>query len=175
MSQIFDAICGGNLEEVKHIVNGDPECVYIQNKYGRTPLDVAIAWGNLEMVQFLFKKGGRPNLDIYHNKKNTTVHRIAQYGDIAILKLVFAKGILPLSVLNVKDCVCDCKIPLDCDIAKGYRKTATLLRRLPVDFVFLAMQCAKRDRQCTLRRLPDELLDMVVDVVAARFHLKVVW
>ena len=44
-----------------------------------------------------------------------------------------------------------------------------------VEDVFLTMQRAKRDHQSTLlRRLPDELLDMVIDEVAQRFYLKVV-
>ena len=319
MSQIFDAICGGNLEEVKHIVNGDPECVYIQNKYGRTPLDVAIAWGNLEMVQFLFKKGGRPNLDIYydgewtpmhiaacnerietlkwlftenvfsldvlniknkngwtpldvaisngkleiakylweiggrpnfeiycdrnwapvheavhychiatlkwvlekgisrnvlHTKnsdgwtsldvaiacgnlemakylwemggrpnlefhcrdgKNTPVHKVVERGYITTLKWIFKENILPLSVLNIKDR--DGKTPMNQAIALKLVRTVDLLGHFYIDSVFLAMQRAKRDHYqcCVLRRLPDELLDMVVNKVAVRFHLEVVW
>ena len=44
-----------------------------------------------------------------------------------------------------------------------------------VEDVFLAMQRAKRDRRCVLRRLTDELLDMVVDEVAQRSYLVVKW
>ena len=142
----------------------------IKNTRKWTPLDVAIANGNLEMAQFLFEKGGRPNLDAYCDGNTTPVQMAASYDEnITILKWVFEKGVLPLRVLNSKNHYGRTSL----GYARG--KTATLLRRLPVDPVFLAMHRAKRDHKCVLRKLPDELLDMVVEEVAARFHLKVVW
>ena len=67
--------------------------------------------------------------------------------------------------------------PLDIAIEKKHWQIANLLGRLlHLDPVFLAMQRAKRDyHQCVLRRLPDELLDTIVEEVAARFYLKVKW
>ena len=248
MSDILNAIKDGIFEEVKCIICKDPGKVHIKSFCGWTPLDWAIAWGKLEVAKFLWKEGGRPNLKIYCDGKNTPVHCAAQFGyettlkwafkekvlsldvfnikdcgewtplDVAItagkletakflfemggqpnldiyhdgrwtpvhwaalcgytvtLKWVFAKSILPLCVLNIKDHIG--RTPLDNAIAKGNLETATLLRRLiHLDPVFLAMQCVKRDyhHQCVLRRLPDELLDMVVDKVAAHFNLVVVW
>ena len=65
------------------------------------------------------------------------------------------------------------RTPLD---VASEENAVLLLRLIYVEPVFLAMHRAKRDhRQCVLRRLPNELLDMVVDEVAARFHLKVEW
>ena len=239
------AIYFGNLEEVKSMVNGYPECVHIQNQHGWTPLDDAIAqgkleiakylwekdgrpnldmycdgkytpmdivanygstatlkwvfaegvlpqrvlniknegnwtpldfaivWGKLEMAQFLFEMGGRPNIDNYYDGSYTTpVHWIARHGGTDTLKWVFVEGVLPLYVLNVKNS--DGQMPLE--VVRVKNTTTLLLRDLQqVCTTFLALRCAKRDRQCVLRRLPDELLDMVVDEVAVRFHLKVVW
>ena len=148
----------------------------IKNRWKRTPLDVAIAFGKLEIAKFLFEKGGRPNLYIYYcDGDHTPVHHAANYGYAATLKWAFTEKILPLSVLNIQDEWE--KTPLDCAITNEKWKTAALLQRLMYfDPVFLAMQRAKRDHHRTLlRRLPNELLDMVVDEVAARFHLKVVW
>ena len=319
MWRIFDAICNENFEEVKHMVNENPQCVHIKNcnwrkwtpldyaiagnlqivqflfekggrpnleqysdgictpvhmaadgrietlkwvfenkilplstlnlkdKYERTPLDCAIEYGNPEMAKFFFEKDGRPNLDIYRDGICTPMHRAAQNGYITTLKWVFAEKVFPLRVLEVKDYLQ--KTPLDCAIAEGKLdtvqflfgkggrpnldnlycdekwtpvhcatrwghtstlkwlftekvlplnvlkiktrwkstplneaiaygrlETAALFRRfIHLDPVFLTMQRAKRDYQCALRRLPNELLDMVVDEVALRFDLKVMW
>ena len=90
------------------------------------------------------------------------------------LKWVFAENILSRDVLKIENV--NGKTPLDKAISRKKWETAALFRRLlHLDPVFLAMQCAKRDHNCVLRRLPDELLDMVVDEVAARHNLKVVW
>ena len=148
----------------------------IKDHNGKTPLDVAIAEGNLEMAKFLFEKGGRPNLENYCDGKWTPVHEATRTGKTAILKWLFTEKILPLRVLNIKN-----KYeltPLDEAIACGKLETAAIFRRLlHLDPVFLAMQRAKRDyhQMCVLRRLPNELLDMVVEEVAAHHGLKVVW
>ena len=140
----------------------------IKNDNGWTPLDIAIACDRLENAKYLWRIGGKPNLDIYRHGKWTPVHYAAQSGYIEILKWIFTEGVLPLSVLLIKNK--NQKTPIDRAIFRV--ETATLL----VDPIFLAMQRAKRDHHRTLlRRLPDELLDMVVDEVAARLHLKVVW
>ena len=140
----------------------------------RTPLDCAIAEGKLEMAKYLWGMGGQPNLDMYHDGGWTPVHSIAWSGKTVILKWIFAEKVLPLRVLNIKSF--DGWIPLDCLTYLEEWETADLFQRLiHLDAVFLAMQRAKRDYQCVLRRLPDELLDMVVDEVAARYHLEVVW
>ena len=246
---IFEIIAKRNFEGLKRIVEENPQSINIKNEWKRSPLDVAIICGNLQMAKFLFEKDGRPNLETYCDGKWTPIHSAAcNNGDISTLRWVFEKGILPPSVLNTRscpeewtplDCViaygkpeiaqflfekgarpdleiyCDEKFttpvhnaarngktatlkwvfengilpltvlnvedfyhwtPLDLAIGKNERETAALLRRLLyVEPVFLAMQRAKRDRRCVLRRLPDELLDWVVDEVAARHHLEVVW
>ena len=143
---------------------------------GCTPLDNAIVWGKLDLAEFLWEMGGRPNLEIYRDGKWTPVHHAAYGGHSTTLKWIFAKKILPLNIHNAKGR--NEWTPLDCAIHGGKWKTITLFRRLiHLDPVLLAMQRAKRDyhQMCVLRRLPDELLDMVVDEVAQRVHLIVVW
>ena len=149
----------------------------IKNHDKNTLLDIAIGHGRLEeMAKYLWEKGGRPNLEIYRDRIFTPVHWAAKIGNIVNLKWVFTEKVLPLRVFNVKD---QWKMtPLDWAIYWGNRKTAAFLRRLVYVYpVLWAMQCTKRDfhQMCVLRRLPDELLDMVVDEVAARFNLVVVW
>ena len=148
-----------------------------KSRNGWTLLDYTISWGYLEITQFLFEKGGRPNLKQYCDGKDNSVHYAARHGHTAILQWVFTENVLPLRVLNIKG---NRLTPLEYAILERRRKTVILLRKLfrklSIVFVFLAMQRAKHDyHQCVLRRLPDELLDMVVDEVAARFRLKVEW
>ena len=146
-----------------------------ENDVKMTPLDYTIAQGNLEMARSLFEKGGRPNLEQYSDGKWTPVHTAAKCGHSTTLKWVFREKVLPLYVLNVKD---DNEwTPLDKAIVHGNLEIVALLQRFPVDAVFLAMKRAKRNYHqcCMLRRLPDELLDMVVDEVATRHGLQVVW
>ena len=146
----------------------------IKNHNGWTPLDEAIMWGKLEIAKYLWENGGQPNLEFYcRDGSYTPMHNAARREYTAnTLKWVFTKKILPLCVLQIKDE--EKMTPLD--VASG--ETATLFQNLiHLDSVFLAMQCAKKhDHNGTLlRRLPNELLDMVVDEVAQRFHLRVVW
>ena len=150
----------------------------IKDFNGWTPLDFTIAYGRLETAKYLWEMDGRPNPDAYRDGIYTPVHSAAQYRYTEILKWVFAEDVLPLRVLNIKNmgnslfCLqIERKgTPLDCAIFEREWETAALLQRLLFNSIFLAMQRAKRDYRCMLRRLPNELLDMVVDEVAARFH-----
>ena len=174
--RMFNAICNGDFEEVQRIVKKDHGIVHIKDCLGWTPLDVVIASGKLDIAKFLFEKDGRPNLDIYHcDKKYTPVHHAVLSRHTDTLKWAFTKNVLSLDVLKNEYLK---MTPLDYAIYEEEWETAALIQRLiHLDPVFLAMQRAKRDyhQMCVLRRLPDELLDMVVDEVAARFHIKVVW
>ena len=239
MIGFYDAISHEDFEKVKHMVNENHEIVHIKWLLGLTPLDYAIRFGTLDIVQFLWKMGSRPNLDAYDHGINTPAHHIK---DVAIPKWVFTEGVLtlrvlkikneigwtpldraiacgkpeianylweiggrsnlegcynspvhhairyrhtetlkwafknkvfPLRVLNAKDC--NGRTPLDIIMSQKEWETAAFLQHHLFNPVFLAMQLAKHDYQCVLRRLPNELLDMVVDKVAAHFHLKVVW
>ena len=148
----------------------------IKDKDQWTPLDIAINCEKLEIAKFLFEKGGRPNLDIYRDGNYTPVHWAARERTDT-LEWVFAEKILPLRVLKIKDW--KEWTPLDNVAEYGKPETAAIFRRLlHLDPVFLAMQRAKRDhnhQMCVLRRLPNELLDMVVEEVAACHGLQVMW
>ena len=147
--------------------------LHIKNYMGWTLMDCAILHGQLVVVQFLRNMGVRPNLELYRDGFLTPVHIAATEDNTVTLTWVFTEGVLPLHVLNIKDHME--MTPLENAIENRQQETIFLLRRLPIDLVFLAMQRAKRDHSSLLRRLPDELLDMVVDEVAARFRLKVEW
>ena len=176
---VHKAVQDGDMEILKWIFTENVfslDVLNIKDDCENTPLDVAIMWGKLETAKYLWEKGGRSNLENYRDGEwNTPVHHAAHSGHATTLKWVFAKGVLPLHVLQIKGR--QKMTPLDVAISEKEWETAALLRRLSVDAVFLVMQYVKRDhhQMCVLRRLPDELLDMVVDEVAARLHLKVVW
>ena len=138
-----------------------------------TPLDNAIAFGKTEIAQCLWEMGGRPNLDEYCNGKYTPVHHTTDFNHRPTLKWIFTEKVLPPGVLNLKDYVG--RTPLYLVNCWNWKTKTFFQRLIHVDPVFLAMQRAKRDHECVLRRLPNELLDMVVDEVASRFHLVVEW
>ena len=151
----------------------------VEDYNGWTPLDVAIAEGKLEMAKFLFEKGGRPNLDIYSDEKLTTpVHETMYHcRDPRFLKWLFTKNILPLHVLQIKN-YSDMRTPLERYPRSNSttKNTVSFLQDLiRVDAVFLMIQLAKRDHRCILRRLPNELLDMIMDMVAEHFNLVAVY
>ena len=101
---IIDAVHCNNLEEVKRIVEENPKYMNILDHEGRTPLDVAITHGKLEIAQFLFEKGGQPNLEIYRDGNYIIpVHYAALSGYTATLKWAFENNVLSLDVLKVKD------------------------------------------------------------------------
>ena len=74
-----------DLESVKRIVAQNPKSVNIPNHNGWAPLDIAISYAKLDVARFLFEKGGRPNLDAYHDGNETPVHSTAYDGKTANL------------------------------------------------------------------------------------------
>ena len=177
MQEIHDAIAKGEFRKVQCLIVEDSQNIPIKDRDGWTPSDSAIAWGKPEIAQFLWEKGGRPNFDLYRDGMKSPVHFAAYYGHYSSTKWAFEKCVLSPALFKTKDQMQ--WTPMGYALMGKHRDIPKLLRkiyqRLPVDPVFLAMQCAKRDHQCVLRRLPDELLDMVVDEVAARFGLGVEW
>ena len=152
----------------------------IKDRRGRTPFDQAIVSGHPNIAQCILEKGARPNVEeeYCHEGKVTPVHCAASYGFTATLKWLFiTEKVLPLRVLAIKDK--RGRTPLENAEFRKQEETAKLLRILTrgisVEETFLIIQLAKRDHRCVLRRLPDELLNKIVDQVAAHFDLVVVW
>ena len=147
------------------------------------PLDAAMYGGCVETAKLLWEYGGRSNLDgIYFNPLicETPIHTAAYTRNIDMLKWTFENGILPLEVLDIDagegtplDIAMDRR---DCEVTINYLKNIHKTKLL-IKTIFPAMQRAKRDHRggTLLRRLPHELLDMVVDEVAARAQRRVEW
>ena len=148
----------------------------VKDDENHTPLDNAIHDGDLETAKLLWEMGGRPNLDeVYCDGEWSPLYDTVRWGCTTILKWGFTEGVLPLHILKNK---CDGRTLLDVAISYRIQETVAFLRDLQqVCTTFLAIQLAKRDHRqmCVLRRLPNELLDMVVEEVAARHNRKVVW
>ena len=167
---IFNAIQKGCVEVVQRFIATHPEIVKSKTHHGWTVFDCAIAWGTLEIAQYIWKNGGRPSLvdDLYRDGEYSPLHEAVRFGEPATLKWVLETNIFPFRVFQFKDNIMFGL--LDHAVISKRWETATILQNLfQVYSVFLAMQRAKRDHQCVLCRLPNELLDMVVDEVAARF------
>ena len=176
-SGIHAAIWTRNIGRVQSIIEKNPQSVHDMYDGISTwsPLDRAIAFGNLDIARLIRRNGGRPT----PSKPVSYISPVrfcARWGSTSTLKWVFENNIYPSTILITKDSK-GCT-PLDhARIKKQWETLAFLQKLLYVDPVFLAIQRAKRDYHqcCALRRLPDELLDMVVDEVARHFDLKVVW
>ena len=124
---IFSAIYDGNFGEVQRIVTEDPGCVHVIKGFGMNkPLDVAIAYNNPEIAQFLWDNGGTITDGLYDcgEEDESAVHKAVRHGRTAILKWLFAEDVLPLRLLNVKNR--RGWTPLDVAVAYGKLETAQI-------------------------------------------------
>lgn len=139
----------------------------IKHNAGLIPLDYAIVFGQLDIAQFLWENGRQ-----FSKQFNKQFINVRRYHIFRSHIYTFHEQILPIrwSLFDFEH------VELARSTSREISKNVSLFqKRIYVDPVFLAMQRAKRDHQCVLCRLPNELLDMVVDEVAARFRLKVEW
>src|SRR6187200_1695325 len=83
---ILVASRNGNLEEVKHLVNGCPELVYAQYNY-TPPIHFAVREGHLSLVKYLLDRGALDPEYITYPFKETllTVAQDRDYNEIALL------------------------------------------------------------------------------------------
>lgn len=59
-----DALERGDVDSIKQHVLANPEYIHSRDSYGNTPLLTAIAFDNLELVQFLLLNGADPNVAV---------------------------------------------------------------------------------------------------------------
>lgn len=89
---ILVASKNGNLEEVKHLVNGCPELIYAQYNY-TPPIHFAIREGHVELIKYLLDTGAHdPKYKIYPFQES--LQAIAQdrnYNEIVLLLEQYAK------------------------------------------------------------------------------------
>lgn len=134
--------------------------------YRMTPLDRAIALGQLETAKLLWDKGARPNPELYRDEAFfSPLHFAASNGAKATLEWCLEKWILSMDTLLIKD-ITQASI-LDCAKTYGKAETATFLRAVPAMLVARELWLAKRDPGSPLCRLPVEIIEMIGDAYAA--------
>ena len=66
------------------------EDVNSENRYNKTPLDVAVTKGNLEVVRLLLQRGAR--VDSRDNFGSTPLHKAARYGHLRVSRELINHG-----------------------------------------------------------------------------------
>lgn len=127
---IHSAACYGDVATLKWVFARNIfslDMLKMKDSLRRTPLDCAIAYSKPEIAQFLFEKGGKPNLEVYCNREHTPVHEAARVGCAGTLRWVFMeKNILSPDVLRIESAI-GRRTPLDLAIAFGNLEIAKLL------------------------------------------------
>ena len=133
--------------------------LHIKDTCGRTPLDVAIAHGCLETVQFFWGRGGEANFDLYrHNFSWTPIHNVVWENYAETLAWVFANNVVPLAVLDVRDE--DGLTPWELATSKQQQRTQSTVL-ISAIHVCAMLRLAKRDPGTLLSKLPVEILDVI--------------
>src|SRR6187455_1352038 len=89
---ILVASRNGNLEEVKHLVNGCPELIYAQYNY-TPPIHFAVREGHVDLVKYLLDNGAHdPEYKIYpFSDPLETIAQDRSYNKIVSLLEEYAK------------------------------------------------------------------------------------
>ena len=142
----------------------------IKNSDGRTLLDLSIFHNNLKAAKFFWENGGKLNPNFYYRDREwNIVHYCASRGRTAMLRWIFEEGVVSLKVLHIRNN--RGRTPLDVTIECDCLEMATFLRKFYMVDMVRMMWLAKRDCNTLLRKLPDELLDMIVEKIATGFNL----
>ena len=97
---IHDAARGGDLEAVREIVSREPLAVNSLDESGRTPLIVAAAAGQREVVSLLIERGALVNAT--NDRGATSLHFAASRGDSQIVRTLIGHG----AVVNARAIGC---------------------------------------------------------------------
>jgi ankyrin repeat protein len=123
-NKLYKAIIQDNVTEVNELLALGAN-IYIRNKYGDTPLNIALANGHLEIVKLLLEKGAYVNLK--DKDGNTPLHVASINGQVQMVKLLIEKG----ADVNVK-CT-DNMAPLHIAISSVQEEIVKLLLKAGAD------------------------------------------
>ncbi len=87
---IHEAASGGDVEQLKKLLDGDPALVDSPHADGMTPLHYAVDAGELEAASLLIDRGA--DLHAVNVKSETPLHIAAFKGNAAAVKLLLAHG-----------------------------------------------------------------------------------
>src|ERR1700692_303436 len=86
--ELADAVLKGDLARVQALVKQDPKWVLDEDKYGSTPLPLAVLAGRKEIVEFLLANNSQVNAKDYAGR--TPLHSAAVKGYKEIAELLVA-------------------------------------------------------------------------------------
>jgi ankyrin repeat protein len=87
---VFALVQSGQLDKVEELLKANPLLVNATDDAGRTPLFIAIARGNLELVRLLVEKGAL--VRVGDNNLRAPIHFANWSGDKTIMDLLLEKG-----------------------------------------------------------------------------------
>ncbi len=88
--EIFDAVKGNDIEEVRILVEKDPQLVNLIDASGRTPLHWAARGVHLDVLKYLIEKGSDVNARDANG--TTSLHSTASRGHFEASRLLIEKG-----------------------------------------------------------------------------------
>jgi len=89
--EIHDAAKAGNVAKVKELADKDPRLIYTFNEEGKTPLHLASAWGQLQVMELLLKDY-HCDVNVKNKYGGTPLHAAASLGQPESIKLLLKYG-----------------------------------------------------------------------------------
>jgi len=88
---VHEATALGSVRRVTALLDADPKLVGQRNKFGWTPLHVAVARGYGDLAALLVKRGADLNAQ-ETGRKSTPLHLAVEMGDVPVAKLLLEAG-----------------------------------------------------------------------------------
>lgn len=118
-SEVHEAAGRDDVDELKQLLEGNPDLLDARDEYGLTPLHKAAARGKLKAAQFLITKGSDVNL--FDEDGRTPLYWASIYDHREVVELLVKN----VANVNAKDK--DGKTPLHAAKDKGHRQVAEFL------------------------------------------------
>lgn len=125
---LHNAVQSGDINKVKQLI-ADGYSVNEKDKDGRTPRNIAVENGHMNIFELLVNNGGDANItdNVHNTLGRTRLHNAAEYGDIDKVKELITNGVN----IDIEDDVLT--TPLHLAARNGHSQMATLLIRNKAD------------------------------------------
>jgi ankyrin repeat protein len=94
---VFEVTKTGDLDQLKKMVEANPDCLNQRDLLGDSPLHAAVARGNKEVVAYLLSYY-QTNINVKNIQGETPLHTAAVAGDVEIAELLLDAGADPKAV-----------------------------------------------------------------------------